>query len=146
MVSFFNILKGIKKISIKTYLVILVLSIFMTGCGVYQSNSDNTSGNIKKITAEEAKKMMDEDKEILIIDVREENEYNEGHIKNSVLVPLGTIDSSIGNLAKEKEEPILVYCRSGRRSAEAANILNELGYTNIYDFGGIIDWNYEIEK
>ena len=97
----------------------------------------------KIITPVEAKKIMDECKNIKIVDVREEDELIEGYIENSVLIPLDTLENRAEKILKNKNDKILVYCRSGRRSAIACEILDELGYTDVYDFGGIIDWPFE---
>ncbi|MDO4301201.1 MAG: rhodanese-like domain-containing protein [Clostridia bacterium] len=97
----------------------------------------------KIITPVEAKKIIDVEKNIKIIDVREEDELIEGYIENSVLIPLDTIRDNAEKILKNKNDKILVYCRSGRRSAIACEVLDELGYTDVYDFGGIIDWPFE---
>ena len=131
---------------IRMYSLIIVVSLIVSGCSFKQTRGNNNDLGIKRITSEEAKEIIDSGEKVTIIDVREENEYSEGHIRNSILVPLGKIESNIDNIVKDKEEPILVYCRSGRRSAEAASKLNELGYKKVYDFGGIIEWKYDIEK
>ena len=107
--------------------------------------SNNTS-NDNKISSEEAKNIIDSSNDEIIIDVREKNEYEEGHIKDSILIPLDTLENTIEDIIKDKNSQILVYCRSGRISAEASKIIKSLGYNNIYDFGGIIDWKYEIQK
>ena len=107
--------------------------------------SNNTS-NDNKISSEEAKNIIDSSNDEIIIDVREKNEYEEGHIKDSILIPLDTSENTIEDIIKDKNSQILVYCRSGRISAEASKIIKSLGYNNIYDFGGIIDWKYEIQK
>ena len=99
----------------------------------------------KKITSDEAKKMMETEKTI-VVDVRTTEEYNEGHIPNAVSVPLETIENEAETKLKNKDDLILVYCRSGRRSREAALRLIEKGYTNVIDFGGIQDWNGEVVK
>ena len=99
----------------------------------------------KKITSDEAKKMMETQKAI-VVDVRTLEEYNEGHIPNAISVPLETIENEAEAKLKNKDALILVYCRSGRRSREAALKLIEKGYTNVIDFGGIQDWNGEIVK
>ena len=99
----------------------------------------------KKITSDEAKKMMETQKAI-VVDVRTLEEYNEGHIPNAISVPLETIENEAETKLKNKDDLILVYCRSGRRSREAALKLIEKGYTNVIDFGGIKDWNGEIVK
>ena len=99
----------------------------------------------KKITSDEAKKMMETQK-VIVVDVRTLEEYNEGHIPNAISVPLETIENEAEVKLKNKDDLILVYCRSGRRSREAALKLIEKGYTNVIDFGGIQDWNGEIVK
>ena len=99
----------------------------------------------KKITSDEAKKMMETQKAI-VVDVRTLEEYNEGHIPNAISVPLETIENEAEAKLKNKDDLILVYCRSGRRSREASLKLIEKGYTNVIDFGGIQDWNGEVVK
>ena len=99
----------------------------------------------KKITSDEAKKMMETQK-VIVVDVRSLEEYNEGHIPNAISVPLETIENEAEAKLKNKDDLILVYCRSGRRSREAALRLIEKGYTNVIDFGGIQDWNGEVVK
>ena len=99
----------------------------------------------KKITSDEAKKMMETQK-VIVVDVRTLEEYNEGHIPNAISIPLETIENEAEVKLKNKDDLILVYCRSGRRSREAALKLIEKGYTNVIDFGGIKDWNGEVVK
>ena len=99
----------------------------------------------KKITSDEAKNIMLTEKPI-VVDVRSLEEYNEGHIPNAISVPLETIENEAETKLKNKDDLILVYCRSGRRSREAALRLIEKGYTNVIDFGGIQDWNGEVVK
>ncbi len=97
----------------------------------------------KRITPLQAKEMMNDKNKI--IDVREEDEYNEGHIKDAIHIPLSTLESSIKQI-DDKNQTLLVYCRSGRRSEIAAKKLIQLGYHHTYDFGGILDWPYDIIK
>lgn len=118
-------------------------SLLLYGCS---NNTSNDNINVKKISSEEAKNIIYSSNDEIIIDVREKNEYEEGHIKDSILIPLDTLENTIEDIVKDKNSQILVYCRSGRRSAEASKIIKSLGYNTIYDFGGIIDWKYEIEK
>ena len=99
----------------------------------------------KKITSDEAKKMIETQK-VIVVDVRTLEEYTEGHIPNAISVPLETIENKAEAKLKNKDDLILVYCRSGRRSREAALRLIEKGYTNVIDFGGIQDWNGEVVK
>ncbi|MFQ6832023.1 rhodanese-like domain-containing protein [Butyricicoccus pullicaecorum] len=117
------------------------LLLLFTGCG--GSAADNS---YQQITQEEAKEMMDT-QEVIVLDVREQNEYDSGHIPGAVLLPVGTIDEdTAAAVIPEKDSTVLVYCRSGNRSKTASSALAELGYTNIYEFGGINSWPYEIES
>ena len=97
-----------------------------------------------KITAQEAQEMMGED--VIILDVRTQAEFAEGHIPNALLLPDNEIKQRAEELLPDKEQTILVYCRSGRRSELAAKELIQLGYTNVYDFGGILDWTGDVVK
>lgn len=98
----------------------------------------------RKISAADAKARMDSGDEIIILDVRTEEEYDAGHITDAILVPNETIIDEQPELLPDLDAEILVYCRSGNRSAQAAKKLIAIGYTNVVDFGGIIDWPYEV--
>jgi rhodanese-related sulfurtransferase len=95
------------------------------------------------LTAREAKARLDADPSIILLDVRTPEEYAQRHIPKSVLLPLDTIDASAASVLKDKKKTIFVYCRSGRRSAIAAQQLVKMGYSSVYDIGGIITWPYE---
>ena len=95
---------------------------------------------------QEITKIMSENSNYIILDVRTIEEYKEGHIPNAICIPNETIGQDIQNLLKDKNQLILIYCRSGNRSKQAAEKLQKLGYTNLIEFGGIIDWKGEIEK
>ena len=97
-----------------------------------------------QITAKEAKNIMETETDYIILDVRTEEEFKEGHIKNALLIPDYEIAEKAETVLTNKEQLILVYCRSGRRSKIAANELATMGYTNIKEFGGIIDWPYDV--
>ena len=100
----------------------------------------------QQITQEAAKEMMDT-QEVVILDVREQHEYDSGHIPGAVLLPVGTItEDTAAAVIDNLDTVVLVYCRSGNRSKTASQVLADLGYTNIYEFGGINDWPYEIEE
>ena len=99
----------------------------------------------KQITQEEAKKIMDSGEKCIILDVREQDEFDAGHIPGAVLLPYTEIDALAAEMLPDKDAQILVYCRSGRRSKIAAESLAKLGYTDVKEFGGIIDWPYEVE-
>ena len=100
----------------------------------------------QQITAEEAKKIMDSGEEHIILDTREQDEFDEGHIAGSILIPYTEIENKAEEMLPDKDAQILVYCRSGRRSKIASESLAKLGYTNVKEFGGIIDWLYEVVK
>ena len=100
----------------------------------------------EQITPEEAKKIMDSDREHIILDVREQDEYDSGHIPNAILIPYTEIENKAEEMLPDKAAQILVYCRSGRRSKIASEALSGLGYTNIKEFGGIIDWEGDLEN
>ena len=97
----------------------------------------------QQITAKEAKSIMDTESDYIIIDARTEEEFAEGHIKNAILIPEYEIAERAEKELHDKDALILVYCRSGRRSKIASEELVKLGYTNVKEFGGIIDWPYE---
>lgn len=105
---------------------------------------ENKKAAYKKITPKEAAERMGED--AVILDVRTQAEFDEGHILNAVLLPEAEITQKAEGVLPDKEQTILVYCRSGRRSALAAKALIDLGYVSVYDFGGILDWPGEIVK
>ena len=97
------------------------------------------------ITAQQAKEIMDTQEGYIILDVRTQAEYGEGHIPGAILIPNDQILEKAESVLTNKDQLILVYCRSGRRSKLASEDLVKLGYTNIKEFGGIIDWPYEVE-
>ena len=100
----------------------------------------------QQITQEAAKEMMDT-QEVVILDVREQHEYDSGHIPGAVLLPVGTItEDTAAAVIDDSDTVVLVYCRSGNRSKTASQALADLGYTNVYEFGGINNWPYEIEE
>ena len=123
----------------------LLLLLLLTGCGGTTSNASSES-DYQQISQEEAKEMMDT-QDVIILDVREQDEYDSGHIPGAILLPVGTIDEeTAAEVIPEKDSTVLVYCRSGNRSQTASSALAELGYTNIYEFGGINTWPYETES
>ena len=127
----------------KQILLLLVILVALGGCGQV---SEESNAGYQQITAEEAKQMIDEMNDELILDVREQDEYDEKHISDAVLFPVGMIDAETAEgIIPEKDTTVLVYCRSGNRSKTASQKLAELGYTQVYEFGGIKDWPYETE-
>ena len=124
-------------------LILLFLTVMLlTACG---QDKENDQGAVYvNITAEEAKQIMDSEEGYIILDVRTREEYDQGHIPGAIVIPHEEIAEKAEDVLTDKDQLILVYCRSGRRSKIAAEALVELGYTNIKEFGGIIDWPYEV--
>ena len=141
--------------------MLILLCILLTACGDATSigiigGADGPTSIIvaqkgekvmyEQITAKEAKKIMDSGEENIILDAREQDEFDEGHIPKAILIPYTEIENKAEEMLPDKDKLILVYCRSGRRSKIAAESLAKIGYTNVKEFGGIIDWPYEVEK
>ena len=124
-------------------ILILLAVVLLTACG--NTNENNQEAAYMNITAEEAKQIMDTETGYIILDVRTQEEYDESHIPGAIVIPNTKIETRAEQELTDKGQMILVYCRSGRRSKQAAEILVTLGYTNIKEFGGIIDWPYEVE-
>ena len=139
-----------KKI-ILTVTVIILTAAVLAGC-IQKKNKEQTEatqvniGTYYQISQDEAKRIMDEESDYIIVDAREQSEYDEGHIKGAIVIPYTEIEQKAEELLPNKTQLILVYCRSGRRSKIAAQSLANMGYKNVKEFGGIIDWQYEIEK
>ena len=127
----------------KKLIVVLLAAMLLAACG--QDKENDREAVYVHITAEEAKKIMDSEEGYIILDVRTQEEYDQGHIPGAMLIPNTEIETKAEEVLMDKDQLLLVYCRSGRRSKLASEILVELGYTNIKEFGGIIDWPYETE-
>ena len=127
----------------KRFLIALLTFTLPLGC---DGCSDSGSGSYDQISGAEAKALMDSESGYIIIDAREQDEYDQGHIPGAILIPYGEIADRAEKELPDKDQLILVYCRSGRRSKIAAEELVKLGYTNVKEFGGIIDWEYETTK
>ena len=146
-----------KKIFILT--LCFIFPLLFVGCS-NESNTDTQSNpsatnsgsneaqknSYKQISGADAYALMQSESNYIIIDARTDEEFAQGHIKDAILIPEYEIDQKAPNLLPDKDKLILVYCRSGRRSKIAAEALVNLGYTNVKEFGGIIDWEYETVK
>ena len=149
-------------ILMKKILAILMLAVTLTACGMEEAAEDSMILNettetmettettedvlvpYEQITAEDAKKLMDTESDYSIVDARTEEEFAEGHIPGAILIPEYEITDRAQSELPDKDQLILVYCRSGRRSKIASQALADLGYTNVKEFGGIIDWPYDV--
>ena len=123
-------------------LPILFSALMFTGCAGTSNNQTNT---YRQITMDEAVNMMAQETGYIILDVRRPDEYAAGHIPNAINVPNESIGTSEIPELPDKNQLIMVYCRSGRRSKEASEKMVKLGYTNIVEFGGILDWKGDVE-
>lgn len=132
----------------KLFAIPAIFAIFLlTACA--SQNEEKGSGaaqsdSYHKIDAETARQMIDAaEQEVTIVDVRTEEEYKEGHLAQALLIPVETIGNEMPEALPDPEAALIIYCRSGRRSKEAADKLVGLGYQKVYDMGGIIDWPYD---
>ena len=125
------------------WIIGMLVMLLFAGCSQAKGNPQEAS--FVNITAEKAKQLMDTEENYIILDVRTQEEYDQGHIPGAILIPDNRIDADAEKILTDKNQLILVYCRSGRRSKLAAERLVQLGYTNIKEFGGILDWPYEVE-
>ena len=127
----------------KKLMILLLAVMLLTACGKDKEN--DREAVYMNITAEEAKQIMDREEGYIILDVRTQEEYDQGHIPGAIVISHEEIAERAEEVLTDKDQLILVYCRSGRRSKLASEAMVELGYTNIKEFGGIIDWPYEKE-
>lgn len=137
----------------KLYIAMVVISIMFTGCANKAINTNtgeldkevvSEKVEYRKISADEAKEIIDNGDYNIILDVRLLEEYKEGHIKNAIIIPVDELQTKALEMLTNKEDKILVYCKSGRRSEIASKTLIEMGYTNVYDFGGLNNWNGQL--
>lgn len=138
----------------KKILVLLLAMLLLTGCGSNAGQTATTDetmedvgvkGEYVQINAEEAKKLMDTEKDYILLDVRTPQEYESSHIPGAILIPDNEVEERAERELPDKDQLILVYCRSGNRSKTASQILANMGYTNVKEFGGINDWPYDTE-
>ena len=127
----------------KKLIPILLSALMLTGCAGAGNNQTNT---YRQISMDEAVTMMAQENGYIILDVRRPDEFAAGHIPNAINVPNESIGTDEIHELPDKDQLIMVYCRIGRRSKEAAEKLVKLGYTNVVEFGGILVWKGEIEK
>ena len=133
----------------KKVIYVIILIVIVIGVGLVFSMKDRNQENkqpIRYVSMDEIKETMNENTDYIILDARTIEEYNEGHIPNAICIPNETIDESVTSKLPRKDQLILIYCRSGNRSKQAATTLANLGYTNLVEFGGVIDWDGEIVR
>ncbi|MBR5295727.1 MAG: rhodanese-like domain-containing protein [Clostridia bacterium] len=128
---------------LKGVLIAMLIPLSLLGMA---SCSEDDANSYEQITPEQAKTIMDTKTDYVIIDARTTEEFSEGHIEGAILIPEYEIKLRAEKELPDKKQLILIYCRSGRRSKIASEELVKLGYTNVKEFGGIIDWPYEIVK
>ena len=128
----------------KKLLFLLLAVMLLTACAHTKENDQEAA--YMNITAQEARTIMDTEQGYVILDTRTREEYDQGHIPGAIQISHDEITEKAEEVLTDKDQLILVYCRSGRRSKIAAEALVELGYTNIKEFGGIIDWPYEVTE
>lgn len=124
----------------KKWIPVILSALLLTGCGA--SAQDNLG--YRQITMEEAAKRMEQEPAAIILDVRRPDEYQAGHIPGAINIPNETIGSEELPQLPDKDQTILVYCRSGNRSKQASEKLAALGYTQVLEFGGILDWTGQV--
>ena len=127
----------------KSLIWVFAALMLFTACG--QDKENMQGAGYVNITAEQAKEIMDTQEGYIILDTRTQEEYDDEHIPGAILIPYDEVTEKAEDVLTNKDQLILVYCRSGRRSKIAAEALVKLGYSNIKEFGGIIDWPYETE-
>ncbi len=142
----------------KKNLLLILIAIFMLAVIIGTQQQDNLASafnqvfnseeeeafekaEYKRLTPEEAKEMM-ETEDVIILDVRTADEFRQGHIEGAILIPDYDLDKLVAEKLPDKEATILIYCRSGNRSELSSHLLIGMGYQNVYDFGGILDWRY----
>ena len=134
----------------KKIILLIIIAIIIIMGGVFKMNKKENvikkDTDIQHVSMNDIVQIMEENENYIILDVRTLEEYNQGHIPNAICIPNETIDESVVNKLPDKNQMILVYCRSGNRSKQAAEKLKKLGYTNLIEFGGIIDWKGEVER
>ena len=123
---------------------LLLVILLLAGCA--ETTGGENDATYRQITMSEAVEMMASESDYIILDVRRPDEFSAGHIPNAVNIPNESIGADEIDVLPDKDRLILVYCRSGNRSKQASEKLVRLGYTNIVEFGGILDWKGEIEK
>lgn len=138
------------------FMLVIALSLVLSACAGESAPAAPTGGEqveqpeqpakatVQDITPEEAKERLDSDEAIILVDVRSKEEFDSGHIEGAVLLPVDQIQKNAAEVFPDKDAVYFVYCRSGSRSGAATAMMVDLGYQNVFDLGGIIDWPYEV--
>lgn len=133
-----------KRSIIVLMLITMASSVGCTTQKPSQTSKDTQTLEVINVSPEKAKEMIEENDNIIVLDVRTEEEFKEGHLEGAILLPDNQISNKAESILPDKDAKIIVYCRSGRRSAGASEALSQLGYSNVFDLGGITSWPYEI--
>lgn len=131
------------RVNNKVVIIVGIVAVIVVVLLFYRNHQG--ADGYQKISSDEALEMINSNKDVIVIDVRRKEEYQSGHISGAINIPNESIDTKIKELP-DYNQTILVYCQSGNRSRQASNKLIKLGYQNVIDFGGIIDWNGQIVK
>ncbi len=140
-------MKAGNNVKMKRFVLLLSASLLLlAGCGSGKREKEepDTVGGYRQISQEEARRMMEQETGYVVVDVRREDEFEAGHIPGAVLIPNETIEDEPPAQLPDREQIILIYCRSGNRSKQASQKLADMGYANVYEFGGINTWPGEI--
>ena len=131
-------------------MIFIIVSLLLTGCAENPAPADlpdqTVKATVQDITPEEAKTRLDSEEEIILLDVRTQEEFDQGHIADALLLPVDQLSAKASEVIPDLEAVYFVYCRSGSRSGAAAAMMVEMGYQNVFDLGGILDWPYETVK
>ena len=126
-------------------IIVLVIAPFLVFATSNSEPQHTTLPLYNSISSEEAKRMLDEDDNVILLDVRTEAEHSVEKIPGSIVIPINELEMRILDKFSDKSTQIIIYCQGGVRSKAAVELLIDLGYTNIYDLGGIVDWKYSTE-
>lgn len=133
-----------KRTKIERILIAAVLILLTASAALFMAGCEYSRATYKQISQDEAMQMMEEESDYIIVDVRRPDEFDEGHIAGAINIPNEEITGSMPPALPDKNQLLLIYCRSGNRSKEAAQKLADMGYTKVYEFGGINTWEGEI--
>jgi phage shock protein E len=129
------------------FLPMILLMVFLSACNqeVATENPQRTRASYKTISPKQAKERLDSNENVLLLDVRTQAEFEDSHVPGSILIPVDQLRNKAETILTNKDTPIFVICRSGSRSKTATRTLLSLGYQDVYDLGGILNWPYQTQ-